>query len=90
MAHVLKSPKLPQSFSKKKKKFKFLFIYLAMPGPSCGMWDLVPQQESNLGPLEQERGVLAVGPGGMSQESLLRSQVRIGVAGYVISLYRVL
>ena len=61
-----------------------------MPGPSCGMWDLVPQQESNLGPLEQERGVLAVGPGGMSQESLLRSQVRIGVAGYVISLYRVL
>ena len=54
------------------------------------MWDLFPQQESNLGPLEQERGVLAVGPGGMSQESLLRSQVRIGVAGYVISLYRVL
>ena len=65
MAPVLKSPKLPQGFSK--TFLKFLVVSLAMPGPTCGVWDLVPQQESNPGPLEQKRGVLAIGPPGMSQ-----------------------
>ena len=65
MAHVLKSPQLPQGFSK--TFLKFLFIYLATSGPICGMWDLVPQQESNPGALEQKRGVLAIGPPGKSQ-----------------------
>ena len=31
-----------------------LFIYLAGPGRSCGMWDLVPWQRSNPGPLHWE------------------------------------
>ena len=27
-----------------------LFIYLAMPGLSCGLWELVPQPETEPGP----------------------------------------
>ena len=44
----------------------YLFIYLAVPGLCCGMWDLVPDQGSNLGPLPWEHGVLATGPPGKS------------------------
>ena len=29
--------------------FKGLFIYLAAWGPSCGVWDLIPDQGSNPG-----------------------------------------
>ena len=38
-------------------------IYLFdWPVLSCGMWDLVPRQGSNLGPLHWEHRVLATGP----------------------------
>ena len=42
-------------------------MYLAVPGLSCGMWDLnFPDQGLNLDPLHWERGVLATGPPGKS------------------------
>ena len=39
---------------------------------SCSMWDLVPDQGSNLGPLHWELGVLATGPPGKSQQFLIK------------------
>ena len=35
---------------------------------SCGMWIYFPDEETNLGPLHWERGVLATGPPGKSLE----------------------
>ena len=46
--------------------FLIFFIYLAVPGLSCSMWDLVPDQGSNPDPLHWEHGVLATGPPGKS------------------------
>ena len=39
---------------------------------SSSMWDLVPDQGSNLGRLHWELGVLATGPPGKSQEFLIK------------------
>ena len=39
---------------------------------SSSMWDLVPDQGSNLGCLHWELGVLATGPPGKSQEFLIK------------------
>ena len=44
--------------------FIYLFTYLAVPGLSGGMWNLVPDQGSNPGPLHWEHGVLASVPPG--------------------------
>ena len=52
---------------KRELMFKIFFIYLAVPGLSCGTWDLVPDQGSNPDPLHWEHGVLATGPPGKSQ-----------------------
>ena len=45
---------------------KMLFISLAVPGLSCGVWDLVSWPGSNLGSLRWEHGVLGAGPPGKS------------------------
>ena len=48
---------------------KHVFAYftdLAVPGFSCGMWDPVPYQELNPGPLPWKGEVLATGPPGKS------------------------
>ena len=37
--------------------FKYLFVYLAALGLSCGMWDLVPEQGWNPGPLHREHSL---------------------------------
>ena len=42
----------------------YLFIYLAVPGLSCGMWDLVPSSSLTRGPLHWKHGILATGPPG--------------------------
>ena len=42
----------------------YLFIYLAVPGLSCGMWDLVPSSSLTRGPLHRKHGILATGPPG--------------------------
>ena len=39
---------------------------------SWSMWDLVPDQGSNLGPLHWELRVLATGPPGKSQQFLIK------------------
>ena len=41
----------------------YLFIYLAMPGLSCGMWDLVPSSSLTRGPLHWKHVISAPGPG---------------------------
>ena len=38
-----------------------------MPGLSCSMWDLFPDQGCNPGPLHWEHGILATGPPGKPQ-----------------------
>ena len=45
---------------------KYLFVYLAALGLSCGLWDLVPEQEWNPGPLHWEHRVLTMVPPGKS------------------------
>ena len=45
---------------------KNVFIYLAMPGLSCGLWDLVPWPRIEPGPLHWERWILDSGPPGKS------------------------
>ena len=68
------------------KKYYFYFIYLAVPGLSCGMWDLpyaacellvaaceiqFPSQGWNLSPLHRECSILATGPPGKSLSFIL-------------------
>ena len=45
---------------------KYLFVYLAALGLSCGLWDLVPEQGWNPGPLHWEHRVLTTAPPGKS------------------------
>ena len=60
---------------------KYVFVYLAVPGLNgslqglqglqlcCWMWDWLPDQGSNPGPLHWECGVLATGPPGKPYKS---------------------
>ena len=43
-----------------------IFVYLVVPGLSCTMWGLVPDQGWTLDPLHWEHEVLAAGPPEMS------------------------
>ena len=54
--------------------FKEIFVYLAAPGLSWGVWDLVPQQGSNSGPLHWEQIVFVTGPPGNPHIPILDKQ----------------
>ena len=48
-----------------------LFIYFALLDLSCSMWNPVPHQGSNLGPLHWTRGVSGTEPPEKSQDNFL-------------------